>query len=77
MKQALAIIDPLTTVSLPPMVTASTGLDVLNHAIESFTSHPYTVGAKLNSPGEVPFIPEQPRLETFLPEKPSAGSTNT
>lgn len=52
MKPALAIIDPLTTVTLPPMVTASSGLDVLNHAIESFTSHPYTARPKLASPGE-------------------------
>jgi alcohol dehydrogenase len=38
----VAIIDPLNTLTLPPMVTASSGLDVLNHAIESFTTHPYT-----------------------------------
>jgi alcohol dehydrogenase len=41
-RPAVALVDPLTTLTLPPMVTASTGLDVLNHAIESFTSRPYT-----------------------------------
>lgn len=34
----LAIVDPLFTLSMPPSVTAATGVDALTHAIECYTS---------------------------------------
>jgi alcohol dehydrogenase class IV len=34
----LALLDPMLTLSLPPVATASTGVDALCHAIESYTS---------------------------------------
>jgi alcohol dehydrogenase class IV len=33
-----AIIDPLLTISMPPSVTASSGLDALSHAVETYVS---------------------------------------
>lgn len=33
----LAVIDPTTTITLPPEVTAASGMDVLSHALESYT----------------------------------------
>src|SRR6266478_3141765 len=41
LRPTLAIIDPLNTVTLPPMATAYPGFDVLTHALESYTSRPY------------------------------------
>jgi alcohol dehydrogenase class IV len=34
----MAIIDPALTVSVPPMVTAATGVDAMAHCVEAFTS---------------------------------------
>jgi hydroxyacid-oxoacid transhydrogenase len=42
LKPTLGLIDPENTRTLPPMVAACTGLDVLSHAIESYTAIPYT-----------------------------------
>jgi len=42
LKPTLGLIDPHNTRTLPPMAAASTGLDVLTHALESYTALPYT-----------------------------------
>ncbi len=35
----VAIVDPMLTVTVPPSVTAATGVDALCHAVESYTSN--------------------------------------
>src|SRR5918993_1971354 len=42
LKPTLGILDPDNTQTMPPQVAASSGLDILSHAIESFTAVPYT-----------------------------------
>ena len=41
-KPTMAVVDPLTTETLPPNVVAFTGFDVLTHALESYTARPFT-----------------------------------
>jgi hydroxyacid-oxoacid transhydrogenase len=41
LRPVLGIVDPLNTLSMPAMVTASSALDVLSHAIESYTALPF------------------------------------
>ena len=37
---SVALVDPEVTVSVPPLLTASTGMDALSHAVEAYTSIP-------------------------------------
>lgn len=41
LKPTLGIVDADNTRTMPPMVAASTGLDVLSHALESYTALPF------------------------------------
>jgi hydroxyacid-oxoacid transhydrogenase len=42
LKPTLGLLDPDNTRTMPPQVAASTGLDILSHAVESYTAMPYT-----------------------------------
>jgi hydroxyacid-oxoacid transhydrogenase len=42
LKPTLGLLDPDNTKTMPPEVAASSGLDILSHAIESFTAMPFT-----------------------------------
>jgi hydroxyacid-oxoacid transhydrogenase len=42
LKPTLGLVDPENTRTLPAAVAASSGLDILSHAVESFTAMPYT-----------------------------------
>src|ERR1019366_4844635 len=49
-----ALVDPTCTRTLPPMVVAASGFDVLCHALESFTARPYTARPRPDRPGARP-----------------------
>jgi hydroxyacid-oxoacid transhydrogenase len=42
LKPTLGLLDPENTRTMPPEVAASSGLDILSHAVESFTAMPFT-----------------------------------
>jgi hydroxyacid-oxoacid transhydrogenase len=42
LKPTLGYLDPDNTRTLPPQVAASSGLDILSHAVESYTAMPFT-----------------------------------
>jgi hydroxyacid-oxoacid transhydrogenase len=42
LKPALGLLDPENTRTMPPQVAASSGLDILSHAVESYTALPYS-----------------------------------
>jgi hydroxyacid-oxoacid transhydrogenase len=42
LKPTLGYLDPDNTRTMPPQVAASAGLDILSHAVESFTAMPFT-----------------------------------
>jgi len=42
LKPTLGLLDPENTRTMPPQVAASSGLDILSHAVESFTAIPYS-----------------------------------
>jgi hydroxyacid-oxoacid transhydrogenase len=50
LKPTLGILDPQNTATMPPEVAASSGLDVLSHAIESYTAIPYVTRPRPERP---------------------------
>ena len=54
LRPSLALVDPELSKTTPSGVTASSGLDVICHAIESYISKPYNLRSKPRSPDERP-----------------------
>src|SRR6188508_2070754 len=52
LKPTLGLLDPDNTRTMPPAVAAASGLDILSHAIESFTALPFSARPR----------PERPKL---------------
>jgi hydroxyacid-oxoacid transhydrogenase len=51
LRPALGIVDPDNTRTMPPMVAACSALDVLSHAVESFTTLPFSERPAPDHPG--------------------------
>ncbi len=60
-----AILDPTLTVGLPPMLTATTGLDALTHAVEAYIGHSNTKATKQQAEQAVKLIFDNLEEATF------------
>jgi alcohol dehydrogenase class IV len=60
LRPTLAVIDPALTLTQPAGVTAASGMDILCHALESYTARPYTTYEKKRPEERVPYCGANP-----------------
>jgi len=60
LRPTMAVIDPDLTISQPAGVTASSGMDILCHALESYTARPYTSFERKTPEQRVPYCGANP-----------------
>jgi alcohol dehydrogenase class IV len=60
LRPTLAVVDPALTLTQPAGVTASAGMDILCHALESYTARPYTAVARKQPAQRVPYCGANP-----------------
>lgn len=60
LRPTLAVVDPDLTFSQPPGVTASAGMDILCHALESYTARWYTTYERKTAEQRVPYCGANP-----------------
>ena len=54
LRPTMGLVDPENTKSMPKMVQACSGLDLLCHGLESYTAKPFSQRQSPNTPGERP-----------------------
>ena len=60
LRPTLAVIDPSLTLTQPAGVTAAAGMDILCHALESYTARPYTSYERKRPEQRVPYCGSNP-----------------
>ncbi|MEU8120813.1 hydroxyacid-oxoacid transhydrogenase [Spirillospora sp. NPDC049024] len=60
LRPALAVVDPDLTMTQPSGVTASAGMDILCHALESYTARPYDAYERKRPEQRVPYCGANP-----------------
>ena len=66
LRPVLAVVDPLATLTVPPHVTAATGLDVLCHALESYTARDYRSYARRLPGQRAVYVGRNPVSDGFI-----------
>jgi hydroxyacid-oxoacid transhydrogenase len=79
LRPTLAVVDPALTLSQPPGVTAACGMDILCHALESWTARPYTDYERRRPDQRVPYCGANPVADMWSERAMSllAGSFRT
>ena len=60
LRPTLAVVDPRLTLTQPAGVTAAAGMDILCHALESYTARPYTAYERKQPAQRVPYCGANP-----------------
>ena len=60
LRPTTAVVDPLLTMTQPAGVTAAAGMDILGHALESWTARPYTSYPRKQPDERVPYCGANP-----------------
>jgi alcohol dehydrogenase class IV len=60
LRPTMAVVDPTLTVTQPAGVTAASGMDILCHALESYTAKPYTSYDRKQPEDRVPYCGSNP-----------------
>jgi hydroxyacid-oxoacid transhydrogenase len=60
LRPSLAVVDPMLTMTLPPEVTASAGMDVVCHAVESYTATWYAASERRKPEERVTYCGSNP-----------------
>jgi alcohol dehydrogenase class IV len=60
LRPVLAVVDPALTMTQPAGVTAAAGMDILCHALESYTARPYTSYDRKAADQRVPYCGANP-----------------
>lgn len=70
LRPTMAVVDPLLTMTLPPEVTAASGLDIVCHALESYTARDYRASARKAPEDRVTYCGSNPVSDLWSEKDP-------
>lgn len=76
LRPTLAVVDPLLTRTQPAGVTSAAGMDILCHALESYTARPYTDYERKSPEQRVPYCGANPMSDLWAEKAMSLLATS-